>query len=179
MKKMNIKEESSTNVRLNSKKAQTALALAVSLWIGGAGVAWATAVSSDTEISAVQSTTEYELTNDSGVTFTVKENGEVKNIRSTKSGNTITVESGGQVTGDGRDYNYDYSFVGIAGGFNNNNINIAGTVKNAVYGGYAKTTTELSGNRITITGEVKSDVIGAYTDGAATNNHVVVKMVVR
>ena len=156
----------------NNKKAQTALALAVSLWIGGAGVAWADAVTTDTVISVDNSTTEYELTNDSGVTFTVKENGKVKNIRSTKSDNTITVESGGQVTSAGVG---EYTDIGIVGGVNNNNINIAGTVEKAVYGGYAKTTTELSGNRITITGEVKSDVVGAYTDGAAINNHVVVK----
>ena len=153
-------------------KGQMALALAVSLWIAGGGAAWAEDVDSNTNIKVDHKSEGYNLVKDSdgtagsGVTFTVEgPNGEVKYITSDKSGNTITVESGGKVTGSS-------GGAGITGGVNNNQITMAGTVKNRINGGYS-VSGEVTGNQITISGSVEDYVQGGNSDsGAAKDNHV-------
>ncbi|ORT98818.1 outer membrane autotransporter barrel domain protein [Anaerovibrio sp. JC8] len=102
----------------------------------------------------------------SGVTFTVEgPNGKVGYITSNKSGNTITVESGGEVTDS-------YGGDGITGGVNNNQITMAGIVENRINGGYS-VFGEVTGNQITISGWVKDYVQGGNSDyGAAKDNHV-------
>jgi len=145
-----------------------ALALAVSLWIANGGVAMAEDVTTNTEISGDHSSTGYDLKSVNGVNFTVKENGKVKYISSDKSGNTITVESGGSVTGA-------LYGEGIVGGVNNNEITVAGTVNNRVNGGYSGYNS-VSGNHVTVSGEVKDYVYGGRSDygSQVSDNHVIV-----
>ena len=81
----------------NKRQAQTALALAVSLWIANGGVAWAAEVNVTNEqeiiISGVHDSDNYIFTQD-GVIFTVN-NGIVNTIDGANtSGNTITIKNG-------------------------------------------------------------------------------------
>ena len=123
-----------------------ALALAVSLWIAGSGVAWAEEVT--------------------------VHNGESREyIDCSGDGNTITVESGGSVTGSGG----SDAGASINGGVNNNSITILGTVRWRINGGYS-VDSSVSGNHVTVSGEVKDYVYGgnSYDGSQVSDNHVIV-----
>ena len=158
--------------RLTSRKAQAALALAVSLWIANGGVASAEeSVNSNTEINENQSSTVYKLTNDNGVTFTVKSGGDVKAIYSEKNGNTIIVESGGTVSGN-------KNGSSITGGVSNNTVTIetGATVTERVQGGYTASGAA-TGNTVIVRGTVNGLVSGGetdFSDGSASGNRVIV-----
>ena len=127
-------------------KGQAALALAVSLWIGGSGVALAAEV--------------------------IVQDGESKNyISCSGDGNTIIVESGGSVTGSGG----SDAGASITGGVNNNEITVAGTVRYRVNGGYSDDSS-VSGNHVTVSGEVKDYVYGGNSNNGSqvSDNHVIV-----
>ena len=128
------------------RKAQAALALAVSLWIAGGGAAWAEEITVHNEES-------------------------VAYINCSGDGNTIIVESGGSVTGSGG----SDAGASITGGVNNNEITVAGTVRYRVNGGYSDDSS-VSGNHVTVSGEVKDYVYGGNSNygSQVSDNHVIV-----
>ena len=164
----------------NEKKARIALALAISLWIGGAGVAWADeheTVYADKTVNTDESEKNYSLAGNidaargEGITFTVESGGKVKTIQGNdiyvkSSGNTVTVKSGGEV-------NASSTFSdAIIGGTSNNEVTVedGATVTGTVYGG-ANIGGISTGNHVVVKGTVNNAVIGGY-GATATNNTV-------
>lgn len=146
-------------------KGQTALALAVSLWIAGGSVAWAADVDSNTNITDDHSSEGYNLVKDSdgtkgsGVTFTVDNGGKVNFIKSRQSGNIISIASGGQVA---------ETYDSIIGGVINNQITLAGTASGKVYGGYFNSgymsgAIAVTGNQVNINGGTANNVWGGMS----------------
>ena len=151
-------------------KGQAALALAVSLWIGGSGVALAEEV--------------------------IVQDGESKNyISCSGDDNTIIVESGGSVTGHlhgegivGGVNNNEITVAGtvryrVNGGYSvdssvsGNHVTVSGEVKDYVYGGNSNNGSQVSDNHVIVTGKVVNQcayggiVLGS---GSATGNSVTV-----
>lgn len=159
------------------RKAQAALALAVSLWIANGGVASADEyVNVDTTVSTDESGKEYYLvqkegsdgSKGSGVKFTVADGGTVKKIDGNfgnSSGNTVIIEEGGNVK--------DVYGESIIGGWCNNEVIVEGTVTGHVYGGenVGGVSTD---NHVVVTGTVSGVVYGGSGD-TATNNTVEVR----
>ncbi|WP_027406220.1 autotransporter outer membrane beta-barrel domain-containing protein [Anaerovibrio sp. RM50] len=160
---------------INSKKAQMALALAVSLWIGGSGVAWANTIQvpNDEEISGDHSDDAYIFTTD-GVSFTMTNGSKAMYIfGANTSGNAIIIKSGASVS----EHTNGYS---ITGGINNNQITMAGTVTDGVYGGYCNgffmDGVSVTGNQVNFSGTANYVYGGSsegWSAGTASDNHVV------
>ena len=162
----------------NEKKARIALALAISLWIGGAGVAWADeheTVYADKTVNTDESDKAYSLAGNidadkgEGITFTVESGGKVKTIKGKdiyvkSSGNTVTVKSGGEV-------NASSTFSdAIIGGACNNEVIVEGTVTGNVYGGRNAIANGMStNNHVVVTGTVSGAVYGGSGDTATGN----------
>ncbi len=146
----------------NKRQAQMALALAVSLWIAGGGVA-----------SAGQTTTIE--TNHTGEVNGNHNNGDDLGDRTgDPNGNTVTVNEGFTVTGT---VNGAYYF-NINGNVTNNTVTVNGTVTNEVCGGISDRGYDVTGNHVAVTGTVGGDVYGGCTEGGssgtATGNSVTV-----
>ena len=137
-------------------------------------VALAADVNTNTTINSdtTSSVTYYELVKDGGVTFTVGSSGNVNYIISSKSGNTITIQSGGKVSNNTNPIS-GWSFSIIAG-INNNNLNSAGTISNHIAGGLNDSTTDsVVNNHVAISGgKVSGDVFGGFSNSgnAGENN---------
>lgn len=157
------------------RKAQAALALAVSLWIANGGVALAEnkTVWTETTIEGDESANAYYLGGNNvaapkgtGIKFTVENGGKVQSIsgnspgNAQSSGNTVIVKEGGKVGPDSD---------AIIGGLSNNEVSIEGTVTGRVYGG--KNISGIStGNHVVVKGTV--GVVYGGHGATATNNTV-------
>ena len=189
--KRNGKSCTSVNcgAKANRRSVGLALAIALSLSLAGGGVAWASAslVTVESKTITSEDTGAADITYDldrtgstvdgeagTGVTFTVENGGKVGYIRSPKSGNTIMIKEGGEVTGY------------LKGGIINNKITVEGTAS-TVYGGFIGSDSYYSGivgspvtnNTVTITngGTIGGSVYGGYADsgsGSAINNVVTI-----
>ena len=193
--KRNGKSCTSVNcgAKANRGHAGVVLAIALSLSMTGGGVAGAEDVNiniknPDSITTSVTSANTYFLnyvspTGDvgTGTTFTVGSNGIVYSIQSSQSGNTININSGGQVLSD-KHYSAPLGNA-IDGGINNNRIVITGTVAGTVRGGAGSDNTNVTNNKVTISGTVNypvnyneytvNHVIGGKVQaGVATNNIV-------
>ena len=139
-------------------RAGVALAVALSLSMAGGGVAWgANRVIDDQNPPTVTSDETgyyfHELKYPSGsgvgtgVNFTVDNGGKINGVFSQTSGNTIIINSGAEVTHTAAGQHSEWDIrpcpMGVAGGVNNNRVEIAGTVNGAVVGGYS------NGNTVT------------------------------
>ena len=137
-------------------------------------VALAAVVDTNTTINSdtTSSVTHYELVKDGGVTFTVGSSGNVNYIISSKSGNTITIQSGGKVSNNTNPIS-GWSFSIIAG-INNNNLNSAGTISHHIAGGLNDSTTDsVVNNHVAISGgKVSGEVFGGFSNSgnAGENN---------
>ena len=138
-------------------------------------VALAADVNTNTTINSdtTSSVTYYELVKDGGVTFTVGSSGNVNYIISSKSGNTITIQSGGRVSGATNLNSVGWS-LSIIAGINNNNLNSAGTISQHIAGGLNNSTTDsVVNNHVAISGgKVSGDVFGGFSNSgnAGENN---------
>ncbi len=183
---MKTHNDSRTLKAANRKKAQAALALAVSLWMAGGGVA------------SAQEIVVAEDYNDSVYGNTADPNDKtqwpyVGITPSNPNNNKVTVNAGVTVTGfisgslhkdndvTGNEVIVNGTVISnVIGGESesanaqNNIVTINGSVGNDVYGGYTSTGIA-SGNRVTINGTVNQDVYGGHSwNGAATENCVMI-----
>ena len=183
--KRNGKSCTSVNcgAKANRGHAGVALAIALSLSMTGGGVAWGEeiTVKNPQAITADKSSTDYILSYGTvstaagaGTTFTVTGTGKVKSIKSEKSGNVITIQANGEVTGSTGDGGLAFS---IKGGVNNNSVTVAGSTEYYVAGG-ASDSSNVTKNTVTVTGTTR-DVYGGITgsgssdsSGSATYNTV-------
>ena len=142
------------------RKAQAALALAVSLWIAGGGVVVAG------QITTVETDYTGELNgNHSGDNWGDR--------TGDPNDNEVTVNAAVKVTGDVRGGYY----FNKDGKVTNNIVTINGTVTKAVYGGESGRGYDVMGNQVTVTGTVGENVYGGRVrggDGTATGNTVTV-----
>ncbi|MBQ4152341.1 MAG: hypothetical protein II591_04770, partial [Schwartzia sp.] len=140
------------------RKAQAALALAVSLWIAGGGVVVAG------QITTVETDYTGELNgNHSGDNWGDR--------TGDPNDNEVTVNAAVKVTGDVRGGYY----FNKDGKVTNNIVTINGTVTKAVYGGESGHGYDVMGNQVTVTGTVGENVYGGRVrggDGTATGNTV-------
>ena len=139
--KRNGKSCTSVNcgTKANRGHAGMALAVALSLSMTGGGVAWAEDVPANTIINSDKSSTVYKITAES-ITFTVGSAGSIQAVYNdpARNGNTITVASGGKVTGNcGSVTSGNLSDCSIGLNGSNNTVTINGRVEEGVYGGYS------------------------------------------
>ncbi len=176
--KRNGKSCTSVNcgAKANRGHAGVALAIALSLSMTGGGVAWAEDVSDNTydanhPYNSSTKTKEIVITADN-VTFVLGSNGKIKTISSEKDGNSIIIQSGGEVVGN-QSGNYA-PINGFKAGVNNNTVTIYGTVSNShVHGGYSETGT-VTGNTVNIEGgTVNRTVLGGESSSGNVENNTV------
>ncbi|MCR5757215.1 MAG: hypothetical protein K6F95_04840, partial [Selenomonas sp.] len=159
----------------NKRQAQTALALAVSLWIAGGGVAWAAEVNVTNEqeiiISDDHSSDDYIFTQD-GVKFTVN-NGIVGTIDGADtSGNTITIKNGYAVGQKNKGGN----IIAVNGGIANNKVNIESntmlTPQENIYGGIVYNfDTDACNNEVKVNGGTHRGIYGGYAVNKQANGN--------
>ena len=137
--------KSCTSVNCGTKagrgRAGLALAIALSLSMAGGDVAWGAEVNvtGNTTINTDNSTNLYKITAEN-ITFTVGSAGTIQAIYNdpARNGNTVTVASGGKVTGNCGSVTSGYlSDCGIGLNGSNNNVTINGRVEEGVYGGFS------------------------------------------
>ena len=161
----------------NHGHAGVALAVALSLSLAGEGVA----LGADQPVTSSEYTIGSSTTEDTdfvlnygtrenavgeGVSFTVNANGKVRTIRGDgngRSGNTITIASGGEVTNKKGSTTNSYS---INAGIKNNRVISAGTINDSIYGGYYEWL--ITNNSVTING---GTVGGSVFGGRATGTY--------
>ena len=178
--KRNGKSCTSVNcgAKANRGRAGVALAIALSLSMTGGGVAWAAVkeindntYDNNNPWGGYSATYDFIITADN-VTFVLGDGGNIKTITSEKDNNTITIQSGGVVSGNTNPIS-GWSFSIIAG-INNNNLNSAGTISNHIAGGLNDSTTDsVVNNHVAISGgKVSGDVFGGFSNSgnAGENN---------
>ena len=164
--------KSCTSVNCGAKadrgRAGMALALTLSLSLAGGGVAWAAVkeindntYDNNKPWGGYSATYDFIITADN-VTFVLGDGGNIKTITSEKDNNTITIQSGGVVSGQMGSAN-TYS---INAGIKNNRVISAGTINDSIYGGYYEQL--ITNNSVTING---GTVGGSVFGGRATGTY--------
>ncbi len=176
--KRNGKSCTSVNcgAKANRRSVGVALAIALSLSMAGGGVAWAEDVfdntyNIDNPYNSSTKSKEIVITADN-VTFVLGSIGKIKTISSEKDGNSIIIQSGGEVVGNQGGNNAPIN--GFKAGVNNNTVTIYGTVSNShVHGGYSGTGT-VTGNTVNIEGgTVNRTVLGGESSSGNVENNTV------
>ena len=159
------------------KKTQTALALAVSLWMAGGSVA-----------SAGQTTTIEEGNNYEGNVYGNHANGDVQSVDPAAGlNNNIVNMTGGNVTNNGAVFgaffeterSATWNKVTVSGGtIGTNELAGAASYQMTVGDEYYDNTHDVSNNTVTVTGSanIQADIDGAVTNnGTADSNHVIIE----
>ena len=168
--KRNGKSCTSVNcgAKANRGHAGVALAIALSLTMAGGGIAWGAEVNvtGNTTINTDNSTNLYKITAEN-ITFTVGSAGTIQAIYNdpARNGNTVTVASGGKVTGNcGSVTSGNLSDCGIGLNGSNNTVTINGRVEEGVYGGYSGA--DAINNTVTVN---TGGYVGGFITGSRTS----------